>query len=80
MTKNVEIPQKGVEIVQAAFGINGMWRDVTAQVQQAVTNDAWQAELHYPFTELGGDPVIGKPKHLIVGYRGGWCAQSDRIR
>jgi len=63
------VAKKGLEIVQAAFGTDGMWLDVTAHVQHAVVGDKWETELHDPYQELGGDPVPGKPKHLIVGYR-----------
>jgi hypothetical protein len=68
-TKAVTIPKKGLEIVQAVFGTNGLWRDVTAIVQQGVAENRWQAELHFPYTELGGDPAKGKGKQLIIGYR-----------
>ena len=63
------IPKKGLEIVQAAFGADGLWRDVTATIQQQVTEDRWKADLSFPYSELGGDPAKGRIKHLIVGYR-----------
>jgi hypothetical protein len=68
-TKVVGIPKKGMQIVQAVFGTDGIWRDVTVIVQQGVTEDRWQVDLHFPYTELGGDPAKGKGKHLIIGYR-----------
>jgi hypothetical protein len=68
-TKALNTPSKGVDVVQAVFGANGFWRDITPIVRQSITNDRWEAELHLPFTELGGDPVKGKVKHLVIGYR-----------
>jgi len=68
-TKALNTRPKGLEIVQAVFGTNGFWRDVTTMVRQSITDDKWDAELHLPFTELGGDPVKGRFKHLLIGYR-----------
>jgi hypothetical protein len=62
-------PKKGMEIVQVVFGTNGIWRDVTDIVREQLVEGRWKADLHPPYSELGGDPAKGREKHLIVGYR-----------
>ena len=68
-TKALNAPSKGVEIVPAVFGTDGFWRDVTAVVKESISDNKWDAEFKKPFAELGGDPVDGRLKHLIIGYR-----------
>jgi len=68
-TKALNTPAKGLEIVQAVFGRDGFWRDVTSIVRESISDNKWDAEFHKPFPELGGDPVDGKLKHLLIGYR-----------
>jgi hypothetical protein len=74
--KSDERHKTGVEIGQAVFGTDGMWRDITTAAQQSMSNGSWRADLHHPYTEVGGDPAVGKPKHLIVGY---WVDGAPKV-
>jgi hypothetical protein len=67
-TKVAGIPKKGLEIVQAVFGTDGIWLDVTATIRGQMKEGRWKTDLHRPFSELGGDPAKGRAKQVIVGY------------
>jgi hypothetical protein len=72
MQHNAEITksdQTGLQILQAVWGANGSWNDVTDFVQHSVRDNVLKLSLQQPYTELGGDPAYGKIKSLLVSYR-----------
>jgi hypothetical protein len=56
-------------IVQAVYGADGAWRDVTPVIQKMVQNNSLSVHIQQPYHEIGGDPAYGKSKHLLIGYR-----------
>ena len=58
-----------LKILQGFFGADGSWRDVTKILQNSASQDALQILWEQPYSVIGGDPVPGKIKTLVVSYR-----------
>lgn len=61
--------QTGLQILQAFWGADGSWNDVTDFVRHSVRDKVLKLSLQQPYTEFGGDPAYGKIKSLLVSYR-----------
>ena len=58
-----------LQILQAYYGADGSWRDVTGILQKSVKNNSLKVSWQQPYTEIGGDPAYLQVKTLIISYR-----------
>jgi beta-lactamase regulating signal transducer with metallopeptidase domain len=61
--------EPGLQILQAFWGADGSWCDVTNFVRHSVRDKVLKLSLQQPYTEFGGDPAYGRIKSLLVSYR-----------
>lgn len=62
-------PNKRLQISKAKCGAESSWRDVTAYLQSKIKGNKLSVSISQPFREIGGDPIFGVRKRLIVDYK-----------
>lgn len=62
-------PNKKLQIAKAKCGAENSWRDVTAYLQSKIKRNKLSVSISQPFREIGGDPIFGVRKRLIVNYK-----------
>jgi hypothetical protein len=67
---------RGLTIVSADYGSSGKYRSVTSILKGMVRHDRLSVQVNNQ--TLGGDPLPGKEKELIVRYR--YRGQEDEVR
>ncbi len=68
LAANGLVAKDTLQIDRAFIGATDSWRDITAFLRERLSGDALSVTISQPFTDIGGDPAFGKPKHLIVDY------------
>jgi len=69
-TAEATVPnQAGLRILQAFYGTDGSWRDVTSVVQTSTKQNSLQILWQQPYSEVGGDPAYGRVKTLVIAYQ-----------
>ena len=68
-TNAIPSDHQRLQILQAFYGADGSWRDVTSILQKSVENNSLKVSWNQPYSEIGGDPAYGQVKTLIVSYR-----------
>lgn len=69
---------RGLRIVRARYGAGNRWMDVTATLQNLVSNDRLSIKVNN--TDMGGDPAEGQHKDLRVEWEYRGRSQETRLR